>query len=157
MGEPPVNLMEETPETVVGVNVKVTGKLAFDTLLRIDGTVQGELISKGNLIGETGVLEGDVNNMQNMLVDGKVVGNISVEKLELHAKAVVHGNITCKTLFMAHSPTVCGTLNVQPFAPQKIDTDGKIVTPAGGAKGDAKKDAKKEETNTAAEDKEGDG
>ena len=44
--EPPVNLMEEIPETVVGINVKVTGKLAFDTLLRIDGTVEGELISK---------------------------------------------------------------------------------------------------------------
>ena len=41
-----MNLMEETPETVVGINVKVSGKLAFDTLLRIDGTVEGELISK---------------------------------------------------------------------------------------------------------------
>lgn len=65
--------MEEVPETVVGLNVKVTGQLAFETLLRIDGTVEGTLVSKGNLIvGETGKLVGDVENMQNMLVDGRV-------------------------------------------------------------------------------------
>ena len=51
------------------------------------------LVFQGNLIiGETGVLVGDVNNMQNMLIDGKVVGNISVEKLELHAKVLAAGN-----------------------------------------------------------------
>ena len=75
-------MMEETPETVVGLNVKVTGELAFDTLLRIDGKVEGTLLSKGNLIvGETGVLVGNVENMQNMLVDGKVrVFRVCAEK-----------------------------------------------------------------------------
>ena len=33
-----------------------------------------------------------MNNMQNMLIDGKVVGYISVEKLELHAKVLAAGN-----------------------------------------------------------------
>lgn len=34
-----MNLMEETPETVVGPNVTVKGDLKYSTLLRIDGTV----------------------------------------------------------------------------------------------------------------------
>lgn len=48
----------------------------------------------------------------------QVIGNISVDKLELHANAFVMGNITCKTLFMDHNTTVVGNLNVNPFAPQ---------------------------------------
>ena len=57
-----------------------------------------------------------------------------MEKLELHAKAVVMGNITCKTLFMDHSTTVVGTLNVNPFAPQEIDNEGKIKDDGKGKK-----------------------
>ena len=68
----------------------------------------------------------------------QVIGNISVEKLELHAKAVVMGNITCKTLFMDHSTTVVGTLNVNPFAPQEIDNEGKIKDDGKGTKKDDK-------------------
>lgn len=66
--------MEETPETVVGEKVVVKGNLAFETLLRIDGKVEGTLDCDGGnlIIGQTGTLVGNVEKMKNMLVDGTV-------------------------------------------------------------------------------------
>eukprot|EP00620_Florenciella_sp_RCC1587_P017565 CAMPEP_0182556228 /NCGR_PEP_ID=MMETSP1324-20130603/566_1 /TAXON_ID=236786 /ORGANISM="Florenciella sp., Strain RCC1587" /LENGTH=264 /DNA_ID=CAMNT_0024768085 /DNA_START=21 /DNA_END=813 /DNA_ORIENTATION=- len=147
--EEPVNLMEETPETVVGEKVVVKGNLAFETLLRIDGKVEGTLDCDGGnlIIGQTGTLVGNVEKMKNMLVDGTVIGDISVEKLELHAEAMVYGNITCQTLFLDHNTKVVGTLNVHPLAPQMIDAEGNI-------KGDTDKKGKKDKKKAEEEEEE---
>mmetsp|Transcript_27444 Transcript_27444/g.35976 ORF Transcript_27444/g.35976 Transcript_27444/m.35976 type:complete len:309 (+) Transcript_27444:88-1014(+) len=124
------NLLDDTPETTIGPNVKLKGELEFERLLRIDGKFEGRLISKGDLIiGPRGVLIGDIFDMNELLVDGKVVGNISVEKLDLRDRASVHGNITCKSVRMDPTVVVVGALNVHPQAPLRIDDQGNIVAP----------------------------
>ena len=66
-------------------------------LLRIDGRFEGELVSEGDLIiGPGGVLVGDIEGMGQVIIDGKVIGNMEVKKLDLRDKAAVHGNITCE-------------------------------------------------------------
>lgn len=67
--------------------------------------------------------------MGELVVDGKVVGNVNVEKVELRGNAQVHGSITCKSLTVDPDVMICGTLNVNPFAPEKVDTDGKLIVP----------------------------
>ena len=59
----------------------MTGQLHFERLLRIDGSFEGELSSQGDLIvGQEGVLIGDVMGMNELIVDsGRVVGNVQVE------------------------------------------------------------------------------
>lgn len=37
---------DESPETTIGKNVKVKGELAFEKLLRVDGSFEGRLLSK---------------------------------------------------------------------------------------------------------------
>lgn len=124
----PLQLINETPETIIGEHVVVRGELEFERLLRIDGLFTGTLISKGDLIvGENGQLNGDVNNMGSVLVDGKVIGNISVERLTLRGEAAVHGNVTCKSLTVDPTVIIVGSVNVHPQAPRRIDTEGRLL------------------------------
>ncbi len=105
----------------------VRGELEFEKLLRIDGLFTGRLISKGDLIvGSMGKLVGDVNDMNCVLVDGTIVGDINVNFISLRANSSVHGNITCKSVSIDASAIIVGTLNVHPKAPQLVDSDGNI-------------------------------
>jgi cytoskeletal protein CcmA (bactofilin family) len=79
------------------------------------------------IVGPTGKLVGNVIAMGCLLVDGKITGNISVNYLTLRANSIVHGNITCKSVFMDKSAIVVGKLNVHPQAPEYIDSEGKII------------------------------
>lgn len=65
--------------------------------------------------------------MGSVLVDGKVIGNISVERLTLRGEAVVHGNITCKSLTVDPTVIIVGSANVHPQAPRCIDTEGRLL------------------------------
>ncbi len=81
------------------------GELTFDSLLRVDGRFEGSLKSTGSLIvGKSGILVGNVDGMVELLCDGKIIGNISVERVELRNTCSVFGNITCKVfkIYTAH-------------------------------------------------------
>eukprot|EP00611_Tribonema_gayanum_P026500 TRINITY_DN632_c0_g1_i5.p1 TRINITY_DN632_c0_g1~~TRINITY_DN632_c0_g1_i5.p1 ORF type:complete len:125 (-),score=38.37 TRINITY_DN632_c0_g1_i5:158-532(-) len=59
-------------------------------------------------------------DMGEVIVDGKVVGDISVQKVSLRGHAEVHGNITCKSLCVDPTVIVVGGLNVHPGAPETL-------------------------------------
>ena len=124
------DILAEDPETTIGKAVAMKGRLEFEKLLRIDGRFEGELVSEGDLIiGPGGVLVGDIKGMGQVIIDGKVIGNMEVKKLDLRDKAAVHGNITCESIRVDPTVVIVGKLNVNPFAPSTIDFDGNIVTP----------------------------
>ncbi|GMI05009.1 hypothetical protein TrVE_jg8187 [Triparma verrucosa] len=152
----PKNILEDVPETTIGENVKVTGNLAFEKLLRIDGSFEGQLESEGDLIiGRSGTLVGDVAGMGELIIDGKVQGNLSADKIELRAKASVFGNIICKSLTMDPTCVVVGQMNINPFAPGEIGTDLKEVKPPEPEKPAEEKteEAPKADETPAAEEK----
>jgi len=125
----PKNILEEVPETTIGEQVKVTGELKFEKLLRIDGHFDGELKSSGDLIiGRSGTLIGNVDGMGELIIDGKVKGNLNAQKIELRAKAMVFGDIICKSLTMDPTCVVVGNMNVHKDAPKEIvmTKDGKV-------------------------------
>ncbi|TYZ64628.1 hypothetical protein PybrP1_012139 [[Pythium] brassicae (nom. inval.)] len=130
-----VSIVDAEPETTIGVAVKMKGELSFERLLRIEGEFEGKLVSKGSLVvGAKGVLTGPVENMKEVHVTGgKIVGNITVEKLVLRDKAQVFGNITAKTVKIDPDCVVVGRLNVNPQAPELINEKGEIVQTKGAA------------------------
>jgi len=92
----PRSLLDETAETTIGKNVVITGKLKFDRLVRIDGFFSGQLVSQGNLVvGSEGKLEGDVDGMGSVLVDGRVVGNITADAVCLRNQVRVEFAYFC--------------------------------------------------------------
>ena len=126
--EPKKSLLEMEPETVIGETLSIEGKLRFERLLRLDGKFEGELISEGDLIvGPQGELVGDVKTMSDIVVFGKVIGNIAVDRVELCGSASIYGDITCKVLLMDPTVVLVGNLNINPFAPNKMAPDGSEV------------------------------
>lgn len=86
-------------DTVVGENVRVTGKLHTTGNIQINGAVKGELSSDGIIIiGKTATIEGPIT-ASDVKVEGSVNGNITVKnELELDSEARVYGDINVKTL-----------------------------------------------------------
>lgn len=104
----------EEPETILGEKVCVEGFLSFETLLRIDGSFKGELLSEGTLIvGPQGRVKANIHHLKEAFISGKVEGDISVkERLVLRGKAEVRGNITAPILSVDEGVTIIGQVQV---------------------------------------------
>lgn len=106
-------LLPEEPETTLGEGVTFKGELAFDRLLRIDGTFEGILVSQGKIIvGPKGVVKADIQ-LQEAIIEGVVEGNITVAgKVELRGEAVVKGDIQATTLCVDEGVRILGYLAI---------------------------------------------
>ena len=82
-----------------GKDSKFKGKIISEGLFRLDGKLEGEIFHKGLLIiGETAVIKGklEVNVLTlNGLIEGEVTAE---ERVEIHAKGKLYGNISTPTL-----------------------------------------------------------
>ncbi len=80
-----------------GTNFK--GVLAFEGTVRIDGKLEGEVITDDTLIvGEKAIINAEVN-VGKIAISGKITGNINAkERTDIHASGEVYGNIQTKIL-----------------------------------------------------------
>jgi cytoskeletal protein CcmA (bactofilin family) len=85
--------------TIISHGVKLEGTLTCEGSVRIDGTIQGDVISYGNVtVGEQGEINGQVNG-QIIIIGGKVSGEINAkEKLTLESKSNLKGDVFTKIL-----------------------------------------------------------
>ena len=74
--------------------VTLRGRLCFNGVIRLDGRMQGEIISSGTLVvEETAVIIGDIL-VENIVLSGTVYGNIRASKhVQLNSTAKVYGHI----------------------------------------------------------------
>src|SRR6185436_20431612 len=86
-------------ENVLGRSLVVHGDLKADGAFRIDGTVEGSVISKGAVyIGEGGVVRGDVAG-SDVVIAGQVTGNVSCTgHLEIVATGRIEGDLDAKSV-----------------------------------------------------------
>jgi len=96
---------------------KVSGKLSFDGPARIDGEVDGEIISKDSLhIGETAVVTAQIRAAA-IIVGGKVSGDITgSQKIEIRPSAKVAGNLAAPLLSIHEGAQFEGHCSMQPEA-----------------------------------------
>ena len=87
--------------TIVGPDCLFEGNLTIpDGLTRIDGEVVGNI--KGNsglIVGERGSVKGDLS-AENVVVYGKVQGNIRARSLEIRASGRVDGDVQVQELIV---------------------------------------------------------
>jgi len=122
------SVLGQDPETTIGKAVSMKGTLNFDRLLRIDGQFEGTLVSKGNLvIGPSGKVVGDIDGMNELVCEGTLHGNVSVERLVMRRTAVIIGDVTAKKLHMDEGTTLYGAVNVHANAPRRLDAKGSLV------------------------------
>ena len=80
--------------TIIGKSSEVVGDLAIQNSLRVDGKVKGNVHCTDTvIIGKGGMIEGHIA-AKNVMLAGKVIGNISAEsKVFLESTASVKGDV----------------------------------------------------------------
>ena len=120
------NLKSGELEAFLGKNTSFQGKMGFQGMARLDGKFDGEIYSGDILIiGETAVINAEIN-VDTLVVDGKVRGNVSATgKIEVHASGKLYGNIATPTLVIEEGGLFDGTCKMEKGA----EVDDKKVTP----------------------------
>jgi cytoskeletal protein CcmA (bactofilin family) len=122
----PVRQSPAATRNVLSSDVEIKGTVKFTNDLVVDGKIEGEITSDGNLtVGENARIKAEIKTAT-VVVYGKVHGNINAtDRVELKASAEVVGDIKAKTLsieagaiFVGKS-TVGTPANVPAQAPAK--------------------------------------
>ncbi len=100
--------------TLIAEGTVVTGDIAFNGSLHVQGKVIGNIRAEGDkgqlIVGETGSIEGEVQ-APNIVINGHVDGNVhSSEHLELAEKAEIAGNVFYNVIEMLMGAHVNGKL-----------------------------------------------
>ncbi len=84
---------------LIGRGTVIIGSISASASIRVEGEIKGQVASQDLVtIGNTGVVEGDVE-AKNIVVGGRVNGNLTAqEKLVLEAKCSVSGDIRARRL-----------------------------------------------------------
>lgn len=93
------NEIENHTINLIGTGTIIEGNIISNGDIRIDGTLKGNLSTKGKLIvGDTGKISGEVN-CKNFEVEGSVDGKVNVtDLLSLRSKSKILGDIITSKL-----------------------------------------------------------
>ena len=113
--------------SLIGEGTVVHGELRFSEGLRIDGEVQGDVVSGTGdsllVISENARVVGKVM-AGHVIINGQVHGPVlSTELLELQPKARIVGDVRYETLEMHQGATIDGELKHLKASESAIDTD----------------------------------
>lgn len=107
-------------ETVIGPGTEIEGNVRTTESLRIDGKIKGEIHAESVVIGEHGVVLGDINGTR-ITIAGKVKGNVaSSQILELLPTGHVLGDIRSHKLVISDGATFEGNC-------QMMKSDGAVL------------------------------
>ena len=95
----PARTSPAATRNVLSSDVEIKGTVKFTNDLVVDGKIEGEISSDGNLtVGENARIKAEIKTAT-VIVYGKVHGNLTAtERVELKASAEVVGDIKAKTL-----------------------------------------------------------
>lgn len=100
-------------KNVLSSDVEIKGTLKFANELIIDGKIEGEVNSEGDLtVGENANLNADIKT-RSVVVFGKVHGNITVtDRCELKQDSELYGDVTAGKLAIEEGATFMGSSTV---------------------------------------------
>ena len=122
--------VDETGATsaFLGKGSRVSGKLAFEGTVRIEGQVEGEITAQDALtIGESAVVNAQITGTA-IVVHGKVTGDITARKrLEIRAPGKLFGNITTPSLVIHEGVVFEGQCTMSGADTLRTDRDRKVA------------------------------
>lgn len=85
-------------DTLIAEHCTIEGNLVTQNSVKVDGRIHGNLSGEGHvIIGEKGLVQGDVRCTE-LLVMGRLEGNLRAQHVHLCASAHIAGNIEAGTL-----------------------------------------------------------
>ena len=114
--------------TIIGMGAECNGDFSSSGSVRIDGTVNGNVIVADTVIvGASGCIHGDINS-QKVIVGGEVYGYLNVpEKVELTSTARVIGDLTTSGLVIDEKAVFQGRCDMNQDAAKKVKPNNKAV------------------------------
>ena len=112
----------------LGKGSRVTGKLAFEGAVRIEGHVEGEIAAQDTLtIGESAVVNAQITGTS-VIVHGRVTGDITARKrLEIRAPGKVFGNISAPSLAIHEGVVFEGQCSMGGTETPRTEKDRKVA------------------------------
>ncbi|WP_047551989.1 bactofilin family protein [Methylotenera sp. G11] len=109
------NRVQNTIDTLIGVDTRIEGNVHFSGGLRIDGTVLGAITEPNDapstlILSEHGRVEGAITASK-VVVNGAVVGPVKANQfIELQTKARITGDVYYNSLEMHTGAVIEGKL-----------------------------------------------
>jgi cytoskeletal protein CcmA (bactofilin family) len=109
------NRVQNTIDTLIGVDTRVEGNIHFSGGLRVDGTVIGAVAEPNDqpstlILSELGRIEGAITASK-VVINGAVIGPVkAAQYIELQTKARVTGDVYYNTLEMHTGAVIEGKL-----------------------------------------------
>lgn len=93
-----LNLSNANISTLIGEGCHIQGNIRAKNSIKIDGHIQGNLTIEGSvIIGEKSHVQGDIQ-CADLVVFGRLDGNVAVRQLQLKQTAQIYGNIEAQIL-----------------------------------------------------------
>lgn len=110
----------------LGKGTEFKGVLSFEGTIRVDGKVDGEVVSKDTLIaGDGAYLHGEIT-IGTLISSGKVFGNINAsQKVHILAPGTIQGNIKTPRLIIEEGVLFDGKCEM---ASEKKASEQKVVS-----------------------------
>lgn len=98
--------------TVISEGLCIEGDLIGKGSVKIDGSVTGNIkIEEGLIVGEVGDITGDIH-AENVIVFGKIVGDIICKTLKVNAAGLVAGNVSTEFIGVDLGGKINGTIEI---------------------------------------------
>ena len=121
-------------KNILSSDVEIKGKLRFANDLIIDGRIEGEVNSEGDLtVGENAQIDGDIKT-RSVVVFGKIKGNITVsDRCELKQNAELEGDVIAAKLAIEEGAAFMGASTVGSLAAKSASSKSSSASPSGSA------------------------
>ncbi len=108
--------------SIIGVGMTVRGDLESNGVVKVEGTVDGNVRAKAQvLIAKGGVVHGDIETAE-AVVGGTVMGSIRSEnRVEVQAGAAVEGDIATVRISVAEGGSLNGIIRMNEHRPARGD------------------------------------
>ena len=110
----------------LGKGTAFKGVLSFEGTIRVDGRIEGEIVSKDTLIaGDGAYIQGEIT-VGTLISSGKIVGNITAsQKVHVLSPGHIQGNIKTPKLIIEEGVTFDGKCEM---AGEKKAMEQKVVS-----------------------------
>lgn len=121
-------------ETIVGANCRFSGTLQSDGGVRIDGILEGNLHTTGNVIvSETATIVAEIS-AYNVTISGAVKGNVTANKVEITETGRLWGDLNVNAILLHEGAYLEGQTNMaNAVAPPTLEPSRQARAPQLGA------------------------
>jgi cytoskeletal protein CcmA (bactofilin family) len=118
-------------KTLLGKGTRFKGVLTFEGIVRIDGDLEGEVISKDTLIvGEEASISADIK-VGTIVINGSVTGNIVADnKIEIKERGVVSGNVKTPSIVIDDGGLIDGRCDMVKKKEKSKTSPPKVIVSA---------------------------